>query len=158
MDISSRLDFAAEPATVYAMMTDHSFLEQLVEQAGATSHSIDIAGPRTRVEMKLPAPEQLRSFAGSGITAVQQVEWAEAAADGSRTGALEVSTPGLPVTAHGNARLQPGGRGTIVDYTGEVKVNIPLVGRRVEQQAAPFVKQAIDAQQQVGDEWLATHA
>ncbi|GAA1396882.1 DUF2505 domain-containing protein [Luteococcus peritonei] len=158
MDISSRLDFEADPKTVYQMMTDKGWLEELVSRVDAASHTIDVAGPTTRVSMAVNAPEEVRAFIGATMDMVQTVQWSDAAADDSRTGTLVIEVPGKPVTMNGDARLYPGGRGTVVEYAGELKVNVPFVGKKIEQQAAPYVKQAIDAQQQAGDDWLAARS
>lgn len=157
MDISSRLDFGADPTTVSTMMTDKAWLEQLVARSEPLSSSVQVAGANTVVQFQVAAPAEVSRFVGSSLELRQSVEWSPAAADGSREGTLVVEVPGMPVRMDGHARLYPGGRGTIVDYTGTLKVNIPLVGRKVEQQAAPYVKQAIDEQQAAGDEWLAAH-
>lgn len=155
MQITSQLDFAADPAQTYLMMTDRSWLEELVSQSRATSHQIDIAGNTTRVVMDLPVPDQMRKFAGNSLTMVQTITWGEPAADGSREGTLKVEAQGLPVDCSGRARMYPGGRGTLVDYDGNLKVNIPFIGGQVEKMAAPQVTEAINAQQVVGDQWLA---
>lgn len=158
MDISSRLEFAAAPGAVHQMMTTPAWLDDLVSRTDATEHTTTVAGDTTRVEMTVPAPAEVARFAGSGLRLVQEVQWGPAAADGSREGTLHVTSPGLPVDMTGHATLAPGGRGTVVEYTGQLTVNIPFVGKKVEQQAAPYVKDAIDAQQVAGDEWLAAHA
>ena len=158
MDISSRLEFAATPKAVYTMMTDPAWLEDLVSRSEATSHGIDVAGSTTRVRTGLPVPEELARFAGSSLETEQVVEWGEAAADGSREGDLTVTAGKLPVDVKGHARLYPGGKGTIVDYTGNLTVRIPVLGKKVEQLAAPYLKGAIDAHQEAGDDWLASHA
>ncbi|WP_420175397.1 DUF2505 domain-containing protein [Luteococcus sp. OSA5] len=155
MEITSRLDFPADPKTVYTMMTNKDWLEELVSRSEATSHTIDVAGTTTRIQMSLPAPQEVARFVGSALKLNQTIEWGEPAADDSREGTLVIEVPGMPVQMNGKARLYPGGKGTVVDYTGELKVNIPLMGKKVEQQAAPHIKDAIDAQQAAGDDWLA---
>lgn len=155
MQISSRLDFEADPKTVYEMMTDKGWLTELVSRTGATSHTIDVAGPTTRIDMALPAPSEVSKFVGSALNLQQVIEWGPAAADGSREGTLAITVPGLPVTMDGRAEMRPGGRGTVVDYSGDFQVRIPLMGKKIEQQASPYVKQAIDAQQEAGDDWIA---
>ncbi|MGO4955759.1 DUF2505 domain-containing protein [Luteococcus sp. Sow4_B9] len=158
MDINSRLEFAADPKTVHQMMTNKQWLEELVSRTDATSHTIDIAGDTTRIQMALPAPQDLARFAGSALKLNQTIQWGDAAADGSREGSLVIEVPGMPVHMNGRARLYPGGKGTVVDYTGDLTVNIPFMGKKIEQQAAPYVKDAIDAQQSAGDDWLAAHS
>lgn len=158
MDINSRLEFAADPATVHQMMTSRDWLEQLVATADASSHTIDIAGNTTRIDMALNAPAAASKVVGATMNLRQTVQWAEPNPDGSRDGTLTIEVPGMPVTMDGRAHLVPGGRGTVVDYTGQLKVNIPIMGRAIEKQAAPFITDAINAQQQVGDQWLAGRA
>ena len=65
-----------------------------------------------------------------------------------------MSVLGQPVTLKGRLQLAPGGRGTIVDLTGELKVAIPFLGKKLEQSAAPAVMAGFRTQQQVGDRWL----
>lgn len=157
MEISSRLDFEADPKTVYQMMTSPEWLDELAGRMDAVSHEVDVAGTTTRVQLVLNAPAEVRSLLGSTLAMNQEVTWSDAAADDSRDGTMQLEVPGKPATMGGTARLYPGGRGTVVDYHGEFKVNVPFMGKKIEQQAAPHVKRAIDAQQEAGDEWLESH-
>ena len=43
-----------------------------------------------------------------------------------------------------------------MDVSGELKVAIPLLGRKLEESAAPAVMAGYRTQQEVGDRWLAT--
>ena len=86
---------------------------------------------------------------------VEEVQWADAAGDGSRSGALTMTVLGQPVRLTGRLQLAPGGRGTTVDLTGELKVAIPLLGRKLEESSAPAVLAGFRTQQRVGDRWLA---
>ena len=61
---------------------------------------------------------------------------------------------GQPVRLTGQLRIAPGGRGSSVKLTGELKVNIPLFGRKLEESSAPAVLAGFRTQQQVGDRWL----
>jgi len=54
----------------------------------------------------------------------------------------------------GTARLTAGGSGTRVDYSGDLSVNIPFIGKKLEQSAAPAVLDGIGLQQRVGTDWL----
>ena len=51
-------------------------------------------------------------------------------------------------------KLGPGGRGTTVHLDGELKVAIPLLGKKLEQASAPAVLAGFRTQQRVGDRWL----
>jgi hypothetical protein len=65
---------------------------------------------------------------------------------------------GQPVNFKGEIRLSPGGRGSVVDVRGDLKVAVPLLGRKLEQAAVPAVMAAYRTQQEVGDRWLARNA
>ena len=103
----------------------------------------------------LPAPESAARFTGPSLTILEETTWGEAAADGSRDADLVLTVERQPVALRGRLRLAPGGRGTTVRLTGELKVAIPLLGKKLEQAAAPAVLAGFRTQQKVGDRWLA---
>ncbi len=155
MDISTGLDFAAEPNQVYAMMTDQVYLEEVCVASESLSYDASVNGSTTRTSRTLASPESAARFTGPQLTVVEEVEWSETGADGTRTGALTMTVLGQPVRLNGRLLLQPGGRGTTVNLTGELKVAIPLLGRKMEENAAPAVLAGFRTQQRVGDRWLA---
>ena len=155
MDISTGLDFAAAPQDVYAMMTDQAYLEEVCVASESVRYDASVNGSKTRSSRTLPAPESAARFTGPQLTVVEEVEWGEAGSDGGRTGTLTMTVVGQPVRLNGQLQLRPGGRGTTVNLTGELKVAIPLLGRKLEQSAAPAVLAGFRTQQKVGDRWLA---
>ena len=155
MDISTGLDFAAAPHDVYAMMTDQAYLEEVCMASESLSYDASVNGSSTRTSRTLHSPESAARFTGPQITVVEEVGWGEAGTDGARTGALTMTVLGQPVRLNGRLQLRPGGRGTTVDLTGELKVAIPLLGRKLEEGAAPAVLAGFRTQQRVGDRWLA---
>jgi hypothetical protein len=44
----------------------------------------------------------------------------------------------------------------VLDIVGELKVAIPLLGRKLEEATAPAVISGYHTQQEVGDRWLAS--
>ncbi len=155
MDISSRAEFAAPVEDVYAMMTDQAWLEEVCKASRSINYEATVSGTTTRTSRRLASPEAAARFTGPELTVVEEVAWGPAAGDGSRTGQLELTIPGQPVTMRGQVRLYPGGPGTISDITGELKVAIPLLGKKLEQSSAPAVLAGFRTQQQVGNDWLA---
>jgi hypothetical protein len=155
MDIATRLDFAADPAAVFAMMLNKSYLEEVCVASESISYDVSVVGNTTTTSRTLPAPESAARFTGSQLTVKEENAWGEAAANGSRTAGITLSVLGQPVTLRGQLQLSPGGRGTVVALTGELKVAIPLLGRKLEQASAPAVMAGFRTQQQVGDSWLA---
>ena len=154
MDISTGLDFAATPEEVYAMMTDQAYLEEVCVASHAISYDASVNGSSTRTSRTLSSPESTARFTGPHLTVVEEVQWAGPAGDGSRTGALAMTITGQPVRLSGQLRIAPGGRGSSVQLTGELKVSIPLLGRKLEESSAPAVLAGFRTQQQVGDRWL----
>lgn len=157
MQLTSQLDFAADPATVAAMLTERSFLERVCAQSDAIDYSVEVVGNRSKVSRTLNAPSSAAKFTGERVTIVEAVDWSGTAADGVRRGTLALTIPGLPVTMDGSAVIAEGGRGTTVAYDADLKVNLPFVGRKLEASAAPAILAGIELQQRVGDQWLAEH-
>jgi hypothetical protein len=155
MDISNHLDFAAPPAEVYAMMTDQRYLEEVCVASDSISYHVSAAGSTTQTSRTLPAPESAARFTGPQLTVNDEIVWGDLSSDGSRSGTVTMTVLGQPVTFRGGIRLSPGGRGSVVDVRGDLKVGIPLLGRKLEEAAAPAVMAGYRTQQEVGDRWLA---
>jgi Protein of unknown function (DUF2505) len=156
MDISSHLDFAAQPTDVYVMMTDQKYLEEVCVASGSLSYDVSVNGSTTKTSRTLSAPDSAARFTGPKLTVNEEVVWGDPSPDGSRSGAVTMTVHGQPVTFRGKAQLSAGGRGSVVDITGELKVAIPLLGRKLEESAAPAVTDGYKKQQEVGDRWLAS--
>jgi len=154
MDITSRLEFSAPPADVYAMMTDKAYLEEVCVASQSLSYDATVDGNVTHTSRNLPAPDSAARFTGPTLTVKDDTTWGEAAADGSRTADVRLTVLGQPVNMKATMKLSPGGRGSVVELDGELKVAIPLLGKKLEQAAAPAVLAGFRTQQQVGDEWL----
>jgi uncharacterized protein DUF2505 len=155
MDISSRVEFPAPVEQVFAMMTDQAYLEEVCQASQAKSYEASVTGTTTRTSRRLPAPEAAARFTGPDVTVVEEIAWGPAAGDGSRTGRVELTISGQPVSMKGSMHLAAGGPGTIADLTGELKVAIPILGKKLEQASAPAVLAGFRTQQKVGNDWLA---
>lgn len=155
MDIDTRADFPAAPDRVFAMLTDTAFLEKVCEQTHARSHQVSVEQATVRTSRELAAPDAVRTFTGDKLTVTEEIIWSEAGSDGSRTATTTMKVPGQPVSFAGRYRLAPDGTGTSLSLTGQLKVNVPLLGRKLEESAAPAVLSSFRTQEQVGRDWLA---
>ncbi len=155
MQIEAHNDFAADPTTTHAMLTDPAFLSAVCVSSGDLSHRVDAVADHSAVERRLPAPSSVRKFLGETLTLVQDIHWHAPSANGARTGTLDLTVKGMPAKADVAIDLRPGGRGTVVDFTGEFAIRVPFVGSKLEAQAAPALLEGFAVQQRVGDEWLA---
>jgi hypothetical protein len=155
MDITTRLEFAAPPLEVFAMLTDEKYLDEVCRATESSSYDVEVTGSTTRTTRSFPAPDGVARFTGAELKVTEQTEWGEELPDGQRTGELEMNVQGQPVSMRGHLQLAAGGPGTIVQLTGDLKVAIPLLGKKIEQSTAPVVLAGFKKQQEVGNRWLA---
>lgn len=155
MDINSTADFAADPETVFTMLTTQEFLDRVCVASHALRHESSVHDDTTRTSRTLPAPDAAAKFTGPELTVVETIRWAAAEGDGSRNGTVDLTVEGQPVTMKGTVRLAPGDSGSTLTLAATLKVAIPLLGKKLEQAAAPAVLAGFTTQQKVGADWLA---
>lgn len=158
MDITSTADFPAPPDQVFAMLTDPEFLEQVCVASHALRHEVAVEDRTTRTSRTLPAPDTAAKFTGSELTVVEEIKWGGADPDGTHSGRLSLSVPGQPVSMAGNVRLTPTASGSNLALDAILKVSLPLIGKKLEQAAAPAVLAGFTTQQKVGNEWLSSRS
>ena len=146
--------YPAEPARVVALLRNQDFVEDVAKHAGALEYDVDVRDDGTRLAMKMPVPEKLTRFVGESIQLNQIFRFSDVAADGTARGTVEVDVPGMPVDVDAQGVLTPEGDRTIGRYTGDLKVKIPLVGKKVEAQVEPFIRQAFDGLERRAADWL----
>lgn len=154
MDISTRLEFAAPPHDVYAMLTDRTYLEEVCVASHSVAYEASVDGHVTRTKRTLQAPESAARFTGPTLDVHDETTWGAAQADGSRTAQVRLTVAGQPVTMNAQLALAPAEAGSVVTLAGELKAAVPFIGKKIEQGAAPAVLAGFETQQQVGERWL----
>lgn len=163
MDLHRETEYDADPAAVYAMLTDEVFLTRWVSTGAALSYSVTVTptgngGANTRTQQSLPArvPDFMKKLVGESIDLDQSIDWGPAASDGSRTGQVAIDVAKAPVAMRGTMTLVPHGSGTrqVVDVV--IKASVPIIGKKIEEAAAPAVRNALELQERLGREWLAS--
>lgn len=154
MDIHARNEFAAEPSRVCAMLTDRAFLTAVCLASTPESYEVTVDGSLTRTRRVLRSPSAVAKLTGPTLAIIDQIEWAAPTGEVYH-GAARISVEGLPAGLVGTVTLAPGGKGTVLDYHGDLTVDVPLIGPGLAKQAAPLLLEALDLQQRVGDEYLA---
>ena len=163
MRVTADIRYDADPSTVFEMLTDHAFQDRKLKQTGALSWEVEVklqdggavitssrAMPTTQV------PDTFKSLVGQQITMTQIETWGPAAADGSRSGTMEIDVAGAPIRLTASLSLSAtavGGSTELVE--GELKARVPFIGAKIERAAEPAVRAAIDAEQRIGQAWLA---
>lgn len=153
--------YAADPATVMAMLQDVDFIRAKCERTGSLETTATVTpGPdgactivSTRV---LPAevPAAARAFVGETLTVTETQVWSAPAADGSRSAQVAVDF-GAPMTFSSTMTLAPAEGGTRVRTEGSFKASVPFVGGKIESSAAEQTARYLVKEEQVGNEWLA---
>lgn len=158
------LTYDAAPERVAAMLADANFHRAVGKETGDVHAHVTVeTGPgtdqRITTSRRLPTaglPEPMKSMVGREIVAVQTMSWADSEEDGSRSGMVSVVVEGTPVRLLAAAHLGPAHGGTAVTYDGELIAKVPFIGGRVERAAEPVVRAALEAEQRVGAQWLAS--
>ena len=164
MRLSAEIHYDADPATVFAMLTDGDFQERKCAATGALDHEVEIeeyddGSAAIRTSRTMPTdqvPDFVRTFVGQTLTVVQVDDWQPAAADGSRDGTVVVEIKGAPVRLAAAMTLRPDGAGSRETIDGDLKASVPLLGGRIEKAVEPALKAAIRVEQREGTAWLAT--
>lgn len=150
----------ATPDQVYAMLAQSDFREAVCEYQGYPRRTVSIEpagdGMNVRVDQYRPAtevPSFARKLVGDEINILQQEQWT-----GRTEARLQVSIPGKPGSMAGTVVLRGHDGGTTETVEVEVKVNIPLIGGKLEGFIGDMLLRALKAENKVGVRWLAENS
>lgn len=154
MKISTSGDFAATAEQVFAVIADPAFQQAKVAELGGeagSSAAVTTDGDgavveTTRVLSSDGLPGFVRSVVGDTLRISETQTWGAAGADGSRTGSLRVAVDGVPVTMTGTLALVPTDGGATQHVAGDLTAKVPFLGGKIEDAAAPVIRDAIDAE------------
>ena len=150
--------YAASPDAVHAMLTTAAFREEVCAYQRALEHSVEIVeeGGATRVVVTQSqamegAPAAARKLVGSSVQIVQRETWTS-----SSEAEFAMEIPGKPGHLRGTITLVDNGDGTCDErFTGELKVNVPLIGGKLEGVIADILTRGLRREGRVGVTWLA---
>jgi uncharacterized protein YndB with AHSA1/START domain len=150
------LTYDAPAAEVFAMMADPAFRDEVCRRIGVLRHDVTIEATGTTLEATIdqvqPAqglPGFAKKFVGDEINVVQRESWSS-----PQSGDITVTIPGKPGDMSGTARLTESGGTTTEHVEMSIKVNIPLVGGKIEALVADRLLQALQAENEVGRAYL----
>ena len=145
---------------VHEMLADPVFREQVCESQGYVRHTVQIERDDKGMTVKIDQiqkahgiPGFARKFVGEEIHIVQAEDWTS-----PEKGNLHISIPGKPGEMTGTAHLTEDPDGTTETVNLTVKVNIPVVGGKVEGLIADLLVKALRAEHKVGVKYLARSA
>ena len=142
---------------VYAMLVTREFREAVCDYQRVVRHEVTVneVGETASVTIDQDhGTDRLPGFAkkivGDRINIVQSEVWT-----GGAHGNVTVTVPGKPGEMTGTATLVADGDGVVENVDMTVKVNLPLIGGKVEGLIADMLRKALRAEHHVGQQWLA---
>lgn len=156
MKFRKDIEFPGTSEQVRALMTDPEFRRKVADEAGGragdptsqeTAEGLLFVTETRASSDEFPAA--VRPFLGTELVIHQEELWTSA--DHAR---LSVTVPGLPFSMKGDITLAPGGAGTVQTTDAEIKVNVPLLGGKVEVLLGRVLGSLLKTQGRVGAEWL----
>ena len=142
---------------VHEMLATPAFREQVCDRQHVLRHTVQIKrddkGMTVEIDQIQAAqgiPGFAKKFVGDEINIVQSEDWTS-----PEKGNIHVAIPGKPGEMNGTAMLTEDPDGTTETVNLTVKVNIPLVGGKIEGLIADLLSKALRAEHRVGKEWLA---
>ena len=150
------MTYEASLDDVSAMLDDQAFREEVVAAQGGTPQKVEVKvsdGTATAlVDQVQPAqgiPSYAKKFVGDRINIVQRETWT--AGDHAD---LEVTIPGKPGQMVGTITLAEKGGTTTQTVDVDIKVNIPVVGGKIEKLISDMLAKALRAEERVGRDYL----
>ncbi|WP_369056554.1 DUF2505 domain-containing protein [Kineococcus terrestris] len=161
MQVREDTRFDAAPDAVFAVLTDPGLARERAAASGALSSSVEVEESDGQVVVRtsrtVPTdqlPDAARRFVGETAVLEQEERWGPPAADGARTGALRLTVRGAPVALRADLSLRPVPGGTQHEVDGELRVDVPFLGRAVERAVAPVVTSLVRAEAEAAAERL----
>ncbi len=150
------LTYDAPASDVLAMLHDPAFREQVCDATGVLRHEVSVTEKGAATEVLIDQvqtaqglPGFARKFVGDEIHIIQRETWTDAShAD------VEVVIPGKPGQMAGTATLTESGGTSTERVDLEIKVNIPLVGGKIEGLIADMLLKALKTENAVGRDYL----
>jgi hypothetical protein len=160
MDLKLSTTYDASPNEVFTIMSDPAFREAACKATHAVSYDVSVTESGSdvvvRVERELATdrfPDFAKRFVGATTTVVQTETWHAPATDGSRTADVRGEIRGTPASFTGTAALTPTGGGTLQTADLDVKVAVPLIGRKVEPYLAEAIESSMVKEQEIAQSW-----
>jgi hypothetical protein len=155
---SHDLTYDAPMADVDAMLMDPEFRERACEAQGAIRQTVSVtedSGGVTVVVDQVQNAEGIpgfaRKFVGEEINLIQTESWFDA-----ENARVEVVIPGKPGEMAGTINLSESGGVTTERVEMDIKVNIPLVGGKIENLIADLLRKALKSENAVGRDYLSS--
>ena len=147
MKLKDTFSYPAGVEDVFALISSDTFRTESAEASHGrdVSTTVEHDGDDTVVTIVRTQPANIPDFAkkfvGDAVTVKQVERWHAPSSDGTRTATVTMKVAGQPAGFKGNATLAPDGKGAEFIVAGDVKVDVPFVGKKFE----PIIAKAVEA-------------
>jgi hypothetical protein len=158
--LSYDLTYDAPLSAVGEMLMDPAFREEVCDAQGAIRRTATFTpehgGTKVVVDQVQTAegiPGFAKRFVGDEINLIQTEQWSGTDSVGEHA-TVDVVIPGKPGQMSGTIRLVESGGTTTETVEMQIKVNIPLVGGRIESLISDLLRKALKAENVTGRAYL----
>ena len=151
MKVTRNATYALSPELVMAVLADEEFQDEKCAATYATSwdSSVETGRNRTvittrRVMPTTHLPEVAKGFIGETFSIHEVQTWVGPNEQGLYTAEFRVHVQGAPIAVTGSRRLEPKGAGAHDHVARQIKASVPLIGRKIEESAAPAVAAGVE--------------
>jgi hypothetical protein len=149
---------------LYATVVDREYLQARLDSIGGSNaalleHSSDENGAKYTLRQgvsKSYLPEIVQKVL-NGDLIIERTETWHKADDGRYEGNVTARVKGAPGTIGGALAISGDGESSELDIDGEAKVDVPIVGGKVESVVAEQVVKLMKREAEFTKEWLAEH-
>ena len=162
MKFVHEMTYDAPAHAVYTMLTDPKFQERRCAAGNPveSSSSVDATDGGGAVIhlmrlLSVNLPGMLQKLTGDKIRLTETQTWAAGPVDAAqRAGTLEVRIAGQSGGVDGRLTMQGTDARTTVDLDADIKINVPLVGGKIENYVAEMIGKFLAKDQELGNAWL----
>ena len=163
MRFNATVDYPGPASQIADLLSNRDFTSARFAGSHSTQNENHIATTSqqgfevtlTRFLPREALPSQAQGFLANGVQLRIKETWLPPQPDGSRDGDSSVDVVGLPAQANGTYTLQAATMTSAsLIYQGDVKVNIPLFGARVEQAIVDTLEAFAEHERDLAVRWL----
>ena len=129
--------FSCSPQKLYDLLSNDQFDDELMKalKMGKTKQSEQKVSDGTELKIRLTSPDEIpaiaKKFTGDHLSYVETRRWFDSKL--SNTWQIIPEVKGATVEAKGTTDIVADGEGCIRRTKGTISVNLPLIGRKIEE-------------------------
>jgi uncharacterized protein DUF2505 len=162
MDLRTELSYpGATAADVVGLAHDPEFRAAVCRATKSVDFEVDVqvdddGYTEVVVSRTLPAhvPDMVKRLVGDTVEIIQSESWAPDDDSGLYTAELTVQVVGQPAVLRGSLIVDADDEGAVQIVQGEIRVSMPFIGRRFENELAKGIVAAARREQEIGRGWL----